>query len=263
MSRLCVPVLLAGACLGSPALAQTFLGPSPYLSAADSLFDLSGLGSTAFLEDFEDGKFNVPGAHSCSGQVFGPGNTMDSVDADDGSIDGFGTAGHSFYNPNGNVGVRVTFSADELGALPTFAGLVWTDGGKGCSITFEAFDKDGVSLGTLHQDNAGDQTYNGTTAEDRFCGVGYDGGISAILMRNNTAGIEIDHVQYGGLPPQHYPACYADCDGDGALSLFDFLCFVNSFNASDPYADCDANGCSLGLDLFDFLCYTNAFNAGC
>jgi hypothetical protein len=56
------------------------------------------------------------------------------------------------------------------------------------------------------------------------------------------------------------PACAADCDGDGALSLFDFLCFVNRFNGGEPGADCDASG---GLDLFDFLCFTNAYNAGC
>jgi hypothetical protein len=44
------------------------------------------------------------------------------------------------------------------------------------------------------------------------------------------------------------------------LDLFDFLEFVNLFNASDPAADCDGNGV---FDLFDFLCFVNAFNAGC
>jgi hypothetical protein len=54
--------------------------------------------------------------------------------------------------------------------------------------------------------------------------------------------------------------CYPDFDGDGALDLFDFLAFVNSFNAGEGRANCDGQG---GLDLFDFLCYTNEFNAGC
>jgi hypothetical protein len=54
--------------------------------------------------------------------------------------------------------------------------------------------------------------------------------------------------------------CFADCTGDGALDLFDFLCFVNRFNAGDPSTDCDGTG---SLDLFDFLCFVNAFNAGC
>jgi hypothetical protein len=56
--------------------------------------------------------------------------------------------------------------------------------------------------------------------------------------------------------------CYADCDQDCAYSadLFDFLCFVNKFNAGEDYADCDGNG---ALDLFDFLCFVNLFNEGC
>jgi hypothetical protein len=54
--------------------------------------------------------------------------------------------------------------------------------------------------------------------------------------------------------------CYADFTGDGALDLFDFLAYVNTFNAGNPDADCDHNA---NLDLFDFLCFVNAFNAGC
>jgi hypothetical protein len=54
--------------------------------------------------------------------------------------------------------------------------------------------------------------------------------------------------------------CYADMDQSGTLDLFDFLGFVNLFNAADPVADCDADG---AFTLFDFLCFTNAFNAGC
>jgi hypothetical protein len=55
-------------------------------------------------------------------------------------------------------------------------------------------------------------------------------------------------------------ACYADCNGDGALDFFDFLCFQNAFLAGDPYADCNADGV---LDFFDFLCFQNEFLAGC
>jgi hypothetical protein len=54
--------------------------------------------------------------------------------------------------------------------------------------------------------------------------------------------------------------CYPDFTGDGTLDLFDFLAYVNAFNAADPVADCDHNG---NLDLFDFLCFVNAFNVGC
>jgi hypothetical protein len=56
------------------------------------------------------------------------------------------------------------------------------------------------------------------------------------------------------------PPCYPDLDGDGDLTLFDFLAYVNLFNAGGDKADCDQSG---ALDLFDFLCFVNAFNAGC
>ncbi|MFG0284137.1 MAG: GC-type dockerin domain-anchored protein [Phycisphaerales bacterium JB039] len=54
--------------------------------------------------------------------------------------------------------------------------------------------------------------------------------------------------------------CYADCDHDGELTFFDFLCFQNQFAAGDPAADCDGDG---SLTFFDFLCFQNAFAAGC
>ena len=54
--------------------------------------------------------------------------------------------------------------------------------------------------------------------------------------------------------------CYPEFTGDDVLDLFDFLVYVNSFNAGEDAADCDASG---ALDLFDFLCFTDAFNEGC
>ena len=71
----------------------------------------------------------------------------------------------------------------------------------------------------------------------------------------------------GGAPAQRVArlacdgsACYADLDGDGELTLFDFLAFQNAFDAGDTVADCDGDG---DLTLFDFLCFQNAFDAGC
>ncbi|MEQ8843836.1 MAG: GC-type dockerin domain-anchored protein [Phycisphaerales bacterium] len=54
--------------------------------------------------------------------------------------------------------------------------------------------------------------------------------------------------------------CYADFDGDGELTIFDFLAFQNAFDSGDSAADCDQDG---SLTLFDFLCFQNAFDAGC
>ena len=55
-------------------------------------------------------------------------------------------------------------------------------------------------------------------------------------------------------------SCFADCDGDGALTFFDFLCFQDAFASGSPAADCDGDG---DLSFFDFLCFQNAFAAGC
>jgi hypothetical protein len=58
----------------------------------------------------------------------------------------------------------------------------------------------------------------------------------------------------GGAP------CAPDLNGDGSLDLFDFLAFVNAFNAQDPIGDWDGDG---EFSLFDFLAFVNAFNTGC
>ncbi|MEO1009075.1 MAG: M12 family metallo-peptidase [Planctomycetota bacterium] len=63
-----------------------------------------------------------------------------------------------------------------------------------------------------------------------------------------------------GVPDECEALCYADCDGNGELELFDFLCFQNAFHDGDPAADCDGSG---SLDLFDLLCFQNAFQDGC
>jgi hypothetical protein len=63
------------------------------------------------------------------------------------------------------------------------------------------------------------------------------------------------NIRGGGVAP-----CYPDCDNNGTLDFFDFLCFQNAFLAQDPYADCDQNGV---FDFFDFLCFQNEFLAGC
>ncbi len=54
--------------------------------------------------------------------------------------------------------------------------------------------------------------------------------------------------------------CAADIDGDGALTVFDFLEFQNLFATGNPAADFDGDG---ALTLFDFLAFQSAFDAGC
>lgn len=180
-----------------PAAAQTFHGPTPYLSSADSPF---ALGSGGFaLEDFEDGLLNTPGVTSPTGLVASTqysGTIIDSVDADDGVLGNDACGGCDSYFGGGIPSVRFDFHAGELGGLPTKVGIVWTDGGPAATVTFEAFDAFGISLGTVVAGGQGDNTYFGTSIDDRFYGVEWSGGISSIEIRHTAGGIEVDHLQY-------------------------------------------------------------------
>ncbi len=182
----------------------SLIGPTPYLSSADSPF--AGTFFNYFhLENFEDGLLNTPGVSASSGMVLSAAGLTDSVDGDDGAIDGYGTAGHSWYSTTSSM--TFTFSASELGVLPTHAGLVWTDVGFASvqngydSVIFEAFDGANNSLGIIGPSAVGDGLFRGQTAEDRFFGVTSVGGIGSIRITSlYSTDWEMDHLQYGFAP---------------------------------------------------------------
>jgi hypothetical protein len=188
--------------------AATFFGPTPYLSTADIPAGFYAGGSPAFLEDFEDNALNggitatpaLGGGGAFFGSDFGTA-LIDSVDADDGLINGVsnngaGHFGQSYWTPST---VTFTFS----GPLPTAAALVWTDGAtSGEKVTFEAFGPGSVSLGTYGPFPIGDGDNFGGTAEDRFFGVQNPGGILAISLTPLIGALEVDHVQYGVGAPE-------------------------------------------------------------
>jgi hypothetical protein len=198
--------VVGGLAICSAAFGQ-YTGPSAYLSAADSPFAPLSFNSF-FLENFEDGALNTLGLSVNGGVIAAPAASTDSVDGDDGAIDGSGTNGRSWYS--GNAGSRFSFSFDAvaIGAFPTHAGLVWTDVGIVTSgsfavgdVSFEAFDATGVSLGILGPATLGDGNFLGATAEDRFFGIVNLGGISRIdIFMSNSTDWEVDHVQYGVIP---------------------------------------------------------------
>jgi hypothetical protein len=185
-------VVLLVAFVEAPLRAQTYLGPKPCLSRADSPLHLT----KPALEDMEDNTFDLLGVSFDNGAVYGPASNCDSVDADDGLIDGSGTNGHSFFYHYGNVGITFTFDDSVIGSLPTSAGVVWTDGGFNTTVYFEAFDANGGSLGQIGPFAIADGSNAGETAEDRFFGIADRDGISAIKIWNVSGGIEVDHVQY-------------------------------------------------------------------
>lgn len=187
---------LLAALLIAPFAQAALVGPAPYVKPADSPF-AGGSYSYFYLEDFEDHALNTPGVSASVGGptsiAFGAGS-HDSVDADDGVIDGASLLGDSYFYGTGSIGITFSFDEVLLGALPTGVGIVWTDGDG--AVTFEAFDAMGISLGTLTSTTA-DGSYEGGTAEDRFFGATAAGGISKIFISNAGGGIEVDHLQYG------------------------------------------------------------------
>jgi probable HAF family extracellular repeat protein len=115
-------------------------------------------------------------------------------------------------------------------AIPDFRGFVYTGG--------EVLDLNAVSVGS-------------PAKIVEAWAINESGQIAAVAVQG-------DHSFALLISPG--TGCYPDFTGDGTLDLFDFLAFVNTFNAGGDKADCDGQG---GLDLFDFLCYTNSVNAGC
>lgn len=206
----------------------TFLGPTPYLSVADSPFDMSGLGTTFFFEDFEDGRFDLPPgvASDFDYQVIPPGPTTDSVDADDGVIDGSGTDGQSLHpitfivaptNPPQWVHYfGLSFDSNVLGFSPNTFGVVWTDG---IPPPMSSFRPSAVVLIVEHNDGTMDyaswfgddfldHSYMGETAEDRFFGLRTTKGIARVRLSMSFYSdtfieqTEIDHVQFGYFVPE-------------------------------------------------------------
>jgi hypothetical protein len=92
-------------------------------------------------------------------------------------------------------------------------------------------------------------------------------------MLTFTADVDLVEVTKGFSLPAEVPAtilltiafeaaapCLADCNADGVINIFDFLCFQGKVTTGDPAADCNADGV---LNIFDFLCFQGAVTQGC
>lgn len=81
-----------------------------------------------------------------------------------------------------------------------------------------------------------------------------------------THGFDWDSMGFGGslatakLEVSYLFSCKADFTGDNTLDVFDFLDFLNKFNAKDRHANMNFDN---AFDLFDFLDFINRFNEGC
>jgi len=86
--------------------------------------------------------------------------------------------------------------------------LAITSGNPFATVTFTAFDSQGVDLGTVSY--SGNVFFNNPeTARARFVGVQFAGGIKRVEVDAATA-IAFDHVQYGAMAtPVPEPENYA------------------------------------------------------
>src|SRR3972149_5042632 len=229
-------VLTLCAIQGSCRAEFVFLGPSPYLSAADSPFPVSS-NPSFHLEDFEDDPGCVPGPGSfCGGGkidapgvrvIYGSTGHGVSVDADDGTIDGSGADGASataspvYFTPELTFyAFQIEFDANELGFYPTAVGIVLTDG-AGYLSGLTVYD----ALGNIADLNTWDIILNpATTADDRFIGGTNPAGISSLMFAKSIFDAEpsnvprLDHLQYGLWIPEPSAAALI-CSALGAIPI--------------------------------------------
>lgn len=205
-----------------------YLGPTPYTSRADSPFDPAAFGFC--VQDFESGVSLVAAGARLwpSGDLLEPGNLTDSVDEDDGVIDGSGTGGHSYQSGFDIFSlllglVAIEFDPYSRNGLPTEAGMVWTDGAATAGVVFQAYGPTGELLpGPRQPHYHADTSDTGETGEDRFYGVRYPKGIRAIeLISTDNTPIEIDHFQFN-----RCVVC-GDADNDLLVTASDALVALN------------------------------------
>ena len=120
------------------------------------------------------------------------------------------------------------------------------------SPTIGDFDGDGfLDIAASGNDLISDQTWLYQLASDS---VAFDPALAPVRT------YQYNERRNGVADVLEAPTCRADFDGDGVLTLFDFLAFQNAFDAGDLSADFDSDG---ALTLFDFLAFQNEFDAGC
>jgi hypothetical protein len=149
------------------------------------------------LEDFEDGIAN-PESFTITGPqlqiVPSTHPNVDSVDGDDGKIDGSGKNARAAWT-DANAGdqeITLVKSAPAVGG-------VLTDG-LGRWIVL-AYDDSGILVGRSREVELF-APHGGETEEDTFIGFHHAPGIKRLILRKTvpgTSGLETDHIQFGAL----------------------------------------------------------------
>lgn len=236
-----------------------WMGPDPYLSDKDAPFRFASRLRYKDLENFESGKIGALGVTISPGFIVGPHVFRDSVDGDDGAVDGLGRNGHT-WAPEAET-VTISFNAESIGKYPTHVAAVWTDvayttGDYGYAyVTIAIHDREGKEVGSYDfESKFGDGSAIGETGEDRLVGAIWYGGISALKITCvGSSDWEIDHVQYA-------TTCRADADDDGDLDVNDYIGFQRSWRAGFEYGDYNGDK---KFDVNDFVEYQRDWKSGC
>ncbi|MFO0827449.1 MAG: VCBS repeat-containing protein [Phycisphaerales bacterium] len=211
---LSVEAIVIGCLIASSASAQTWTGPTPYLSAMNSpFFATQTVQRQYFLEDLEDATVDTRGLVIPDGVIYAPSVVTDSVDIDDQLLNGLGTGGYSM-GP-GALNITLQFDNTQLGGYPTRVGFVWTDGPPGSTIQVVAMNPQDITVAQIFS-NLGDASFGGTTADDRFIGIEWPAGIAQLQIQSLSPQTEIDHIQYNA--PTLQPLYVRDRANNDAMS---------------------------------------------
>ena len=198
----------------------TFLGPTSYLSAADSPFAeyLKGPDFTWRISRTESliapesscHPFREILAHLSPSESFS--NPLMQTTGRWTALEGWGCAlASSVFTtnlvdpPTISSYVSLSFDIDQLGYLPTEFGFVWTYGESNSVVRIDVYGS--------HPQETAFKIYAGIgsgvdddTGDDRFFGVSATFGIAAVQITSSYMGnpsfFELDHVQYGLSVPE-------------------------------------------------------------
>ncbi len=157
-------------------------------------------------------------------------------------------------NGNGTFGRPAFYN---VGDEPFSVAIGDLDGDGDLDLATANTDRDSEVISVLA--NSGDgtfapQAFYGVGSEPFFVAIGdldgdSDADMAVANFQNSTIGVLLNRCD-----------CRVDFDGNGELSLTDYLAFQIAFMAGDPAADFDGDG---RLNVFDFLFFQNEFLAGC